>query len=147
MGIIDFFGGLFIGVVLFLMMFFAFILIGSLQRKFPTSTRFKKILRSISSVFVLLTPFIVPIRVSEKSQFEMINFGFPFAFVEQHTNNVVMSRDFPFFTTLANPWGHSIMSNLNIRIDLFIFSVLSVYFILYMIVYLVKNLRLIKGNG
>jgi hypothetical protein len=147
MGIIDFFGGLFIGVALFLMMFFAFILIGSLQRKFPTSTRFKKILRSISSVFVLLTPFIVPIRVSEKSQFEMINFGFPFAFVEQHTNNVVMSRDFPFFTTLANPWGHSIMSNLNIRIDLFIFSVLSVYFILYMIVYLVKNLRLIKGNG
>jgi hypothetical protein len=146
MGIIDFFGGLFIGVVLFLIMFFAFILIGSLQRKLPTSTRFKKILRSISFVFVLLTPFIVPIRVGEKSQFEMLNFGFPFAFVEQHTNSVVMNRDFPFFATLANPWGHSIMGNLNIRIDLFIFSVVSVYFILYMLVYLGKKLRLIKGN-
>jgi hypothetical protein len=74
MGIIDFFGGLFIGVVLFLIMFFAFILIGSLQRKLPTSTRFKKILRSISFVFVLLTPFIVPIRVGEKSQFEILDF-------------------------------------------------------------------------
>lgn len=147
MGIIDFFGGLFIGVVLMLFILLMFILIGIGQRKFPTSKRFKKILWSISSIFVLLTPFIIPIKVIEKSQFEMLTFGFPLGFVQQYTNHEIVSREFPFMTTLINPWGHSITSNLNIRVDLFITSLAIVYVLLYLIAYATKRLRLVKGNG
>ena len=116
-------------------------------KKMELSRATKKVLWSVSFILTLLTPVIIPIRVIDKIHFERLVFGFPFGFVEQYTRPTLAARDFPFTTTLVNPWGHSIAGNINIRVDLFIVSVVSTYLILFVLANIVNKVRSIKGNG
>lgn len=116
-------------------------------KKMELSRATKKALWSVSFILTLLTPLIIPIRVIDKIHFERLTFGFPFGFVEQYTRPTLAGRDFPLITTLINPWGHSIAGNINIRVDLFIASVVSVYLILFVLANIVNKARSMKGNG
>ena len=116
-------------------------------RKMSLSRDAKKMLWRISFALALLTPLIIPIRVIDEVHFKKLAFGFPFGFIEQYARPAMAGRDFPFITTLINPWGHSIAGNLNIRIDLFILSVISIYLILFVLVNIANKVSWIKGNG
>lgn len=115
--------------------------ISKVYKKMNLTYTTKKMLWRVSFVLALLTPFIIPVRVIDKVHFEKLAFGFPFGFVVQYPGNAAVGREFPFITTLVNPWGHSIAGNLNIRVDLFIFSMISIYLILSVLVNIVNKAR------
>jgi hypothetical protein len=71
----------------------------------------------------------------------LFNFGVPFSFIEQDVTSIDFEKKSSFFTTLINPWVHSIIKNLSMRFDSFILSVFSLYVFMHIAVY-----YLIKGK-
>ncbi|HYE08858.1 MAG TPA: hypothetical protein VEF53_01615 [Patescibacteria group bacterium] len=115
------------------------LIIRSVQRRYPLRVGIIRRLWGISFAFTTVIPLIIPIKVINQEQFEVLKFGLPFRFIEQHTLQTREMVSFPFYTTFINPWGHSIAGNLNIRLDIYIFSVICVYLVIYTIAYMTNT--------
>lgn len=79
----------------------------------------------LSSALVTLAPFFIPVRINTLEQMGNMRFGFPAYFVEQHFFVASADMIFPFYTTLANGFGYSLRTAININplsyaVDLFL---------------------------
>ncbi|HSB00454.1 MAG TPA: hypothetical protein VLE49_07380 [Anaerolineales bacterium] len=68
-----------------------------------------------SSALVTVAPFLIPIQINTPEQLGNMKFGFPAYFVEQHFFAANTVQVFPFYTTLANGFGYSLRSAININ--------------------------------
>jgi len=116
------------------------LMIRSVQRRYPLRIDIIRKLWGISLAFTSVIPLIIPIKVINQEQFQVLKFGLPFRFIEQYTLQTPEIVSYPFYMTFINPWGHSIAANLNIKLDTYIFSVICVYLVIYTIVY-ISNTR------
>lgn len=60
----------------------------------------------ISLIIVLLSPFLIPVKVTSFSELKVLKFGFPFPFIEQTSNIIPAREDFPLRLTMQNPLEH-----------------------------------------
>lgn len=81
------------------------------------------------SVLVTLAPFFIPIKIDTLEQMRNMKFGFPAYFVEQHFSAISIDKVFPFYTTLANGFGYSLRSAINLNPLRYIIDVLVCYLI------------------
>lgn len=144
MAILDFLAILAMYTILILFVVFLLKVIGHIQNRFPLEHRVEKLLWKISIIFVLISPFIIPVKVANLEQFEVITFGFPIGFIHQYSQLSLLDRNFPFSITLINHYKHSLLGGLNFRIDLFIYSVLFTYLIIRIFSYISIKRGLIK---
>ncbi|KQL54029.1 hypothetical protein AN964_11325 [Heyndrickxia shackletonii] len=100
---------------------------------------------TISLVLVLLSPFLLPVEVTNFSQLKALRFGFPFPFIEQVSNIIPDREEFPIRLTMQNPLtnvtqillGNLVLSVLNVMV----FYLACWYFIKIMMFKRKKSIR------